>query len=68
MNASIKKTNSYKNPTPLTSSNIAFTPTKRFPVTSPVSIISNAKLEIMNNQEMSKSSKKPMVNTPGINK
>jgi len=61
MNVSIKKTNSFKSPHPILFSQTSFTPTKRFPISSPASIISNAKFELLNPQNP----KKPFIKPTG---
>jgi len=65
MNVSIKKTHSFKNSNPIQSQNASFTPTKRFPISSPVSIISNAKIEITK-QEITQNLKKPIIKSNGF--
>lgn len=65
MNVSIKKTHAFKNSNPIHTQNTSFTPTKRFPITSPISIISNAKIEI-NHQEITQNMKKPLIKSNGF--
>ena len=65
MNVTIKKTQSFKNPSPVHPQSSNFTPTKRFQTTSPALIISNAKNEFLI-QESAQKSKKPLpLKTPG---
>ena len=59
MNVTIKKAQSFKNPSPIQQQPPTFTPTKRFQTTSPALIISSAKNEFLA-QESAQKSKKPM--------
>lgn len=65
MNVSLKKADSFKTPKSHNSHNSSFTPGKRFPITSPSSIISNAKNEVMNDSDSKKSNKKTFYKPSG---